>query len=42
MIMRARTVAPDAPAFAAAAEQRIASADGWLRDRRRAAWEDGT
>jgi len=32
-------VAPDAPAFAAVVEERIPSADGWLRDRRRAAWD---
>jgi Fe-S cluster assembly protein SufD len=39
VIAGAPRVAPDAPAFAAAVEERIASADGWLRDRRRAAWD---
>ena len=39
MITRTPLAAPDAPAFAAAVEERIASADGWLRDRRRAAWD---
>ncbi len=39
MIAGAPRVAPDAPAFAAAVEERIASADSWLRDRRRAAWD---
>ncbi|MGH7723107.1 MAG: Fe-S cluster assembly protein SufD [Candidatus Dormibacteria bacterium] len=39
MITDTRLAAPDAPAFAAEAEERIASAEGWLRDRRRAAWD---
>lgn len=39
MITRAPLVAPDAPAFADSVEECIASADGWLRDRRRAAWD---
>jgi Fe-S cluster assembly protein SufD len=39
VIAGAPRVAPGAPAFAAAVEERIASADGWLRDRRRAAWD---
>ncbi len=39
MITGAGVAAPDAPAFAAAAEQRIAASEGWLRDRRRAAWD---
>ncbi|MDQ6846647.1 MAG: Fe-S cluster assembly protein SufD [Candidatus Dormibacteraeota bacterium] len=39
MITGAGIAAPDAPAFAEAVEERIASADGWLRDRRRAAWD---
>jgi Fe-S cluster assembly protein SufD len=39
VIAGAPRVAPDAPAFAAAVEERIASAEGWLRDRRRAAWD---
>ncbi len=39
MITGAGIAATDAPAFAAAAEQRIAASEGWLRDRRRAAWD---
>jgi hypothetical protein len=39
VIAGAGVIAPDAPAFAAVVEERIASADGWLRDRRRAAWD---
>jgi Fe-S cluster assembly protein SufD len=39
VITRAPLAAPDAPAFADSVEERIASADGWLRDRRRAAWD---
>jgi Fe-S cluster assembly protein SufD len=39
VITRPQVVASDAPAFAAAVEERIASADSWLRDRRRAAWD---
>jgi hypothetical protein len=39
VIAGAPRVAPGAPAFAAAVEERIASAEGWLRDRRRAAWD---
>jgi Fe-S cluster assembly protein SufD len=39
VITGAGIAAPDAPAFAGVVEERIASADGWLRDRRRAAWD---
>ena len=39
MITGAATVTTDAPAFEAAFEARIAFAEGWLRDRRRAAWD---
>jgi hypothetical protein len=39
VIAGAPRVAPDAPAFAAEVEERIASTDGWLRGRRRAAWD---
>ena len=39
MIRGAGIAAPDAPAFAEAVEERIASSEGWLRDRRRAAWD---
>ena len=39
MITGAGIAAPDAPAFAAAAEERIDASEGWLRDRRRAAWD---
>jgi len=39
VIAGAPRVAPDAPAFAEVVEERIASAEGWLRDRRRAAWD---
>jgi Fe-S cluster assembly protein SufD len=35
----AGVVASDAPAFAAGAQERIAAGEGWLRDRRRAAWD---
>ncbi len=39
MITDAHVPATDAPAFAEVVEERIASAEGWLRDRRRAAWD---
>ncbi|MBJ7594065.1 MAG: hypothetical protein JF886_04255 [Candidatus Dormibacteraeota bacterium] len=39
MITGAGVAAPDAPAFAGVVEERIASSEGWLRDRRRAAWD---
>jgi hypothetical protein len=39
VITGAPLVTPDAPAFADSVEERIASADGWLGDRRRAAWD---
>ena len=39
MIAGAGVAAPDAPAFAAAAEERIAASSGWLRERRVAAWD---
>ena len=39
MINGATGVATDAPAFAGAAQGRIASSTGWLRDRRQAAWD---
>ena len=39
MITGAGTVTTDAPAFEGAFEERMASADGWLRDRRIAAWQ---
>jgi Fe-S cluster assembly protein SufD len=39
VITRAGIAAPDAPAFAEAIEERISSSEGWLRDRRRAAWD---
>ena len=39
MISGGQSAVADAPAFAVDAEQRIVSASGWLRDRRRAAWD---
>jgi Fe-S cluster assembly protein SufD len=39
VITGAGIAAPAAPAFAEAVEERISSSDGWLRDRRRAAWD---
>ncbi|MBV9101271.1 MAG: Fe-S cluster assembly protein SufD [Candidatus Dormibacteraeota bacterium] len=40
MITPASAAAPDAPAFAAAVEERLgATREGWLADRRRAAWD---
>ncbi|HSP65560.1 MAG TPA: Fe-S cluster assembly protein SufD [Candidatus Deferrimicrobium sp.] len=39
MITGSGVAAPDAPAFAAAAEARIDTGQGWLRARRRAAWD---
>jgi hypothetical protein len=41
VITGAPLVAPDTPAFAAAVEERIASADAWLRDRRRGGGGNG-
>jgi hypothetical protein len=41
VITRPQVVASDAPAFAAAVEERIASADAWLRDRRRGGGGNG-
>jgi Fe-S cluster assembly protein SufD len=39
VITGAGTLTTDAPAFEAAFEQRMASTEGWLRDRRRAGWD---
>jgi Fe-S cluster assembly protein SufD len=39
VITGAATVTTDAPAFEAAFEARMAFVEGWLRDRRRAAWD---